>query len=128
MNQPRSIRNVLHTALLMLVLSCAGHIHDHVCLDGQEAPATLHFEYLGGHPEHADDGTHADVENDLMPQLMLTKTLQQGSPVFLIPVALVMMEERPLQRPHYSPTDERVVYHHPSDLLPPSQAPPSYSA
>lgn len=128
MNQPRPIRNVLHTALLMLVLSCAGHIHNHVCLDGQEPPATVHFENLGGHPDHPDDGTHADVENELIPQVLLTKTLDQDTPLFLTAVALVVVEVRPLQRPLYIATDERIVYHHPSDLLPPSQAPPSHSA
>lgn len=128
MNQPRSIHNVLHTALLMLVLSCAGHIHNHVCLDGQEAPVTVHFEYLGGHPEHDDEAAHADVENEMMPQVLLTKTLNQDSPLFLMAVTLVVTDVRPLQRPLYVATEERIVYHQPSDLLPPSQAPPSYSA
>jgi hypothetical protein len=122
-----SIRHLLHAALFMVVLSCAGHIHNHVCLDGQEVAATVHFENLGGHPDdHQDDATHEDVETELTPTVLLTKTLDQDTPLFLTAVALLVTEVRPLQRPLYVATDERIVYHQPSDLLPPSQAPPAY--
>lgn len=123
----RSRLHVLHTALLLLVLCGAGHIHKHICLDGQEATAVVHFENLGGHPDHDDDASHVDIENEMMPQLLLAKALDQDSPLFLTAVALVVTEMRPLQRPLYLPADERAVYHQPSDLLPPSQAPPFHS-
>ncbi len=121
------VQHVLHTALLMLVLSCAGHIHNHVCLDGQEAAAVVHFENLGGHPDHADDATHDDVENELTPQVLLTKTLDQDSPLFLFSTALLLTEAFPLQRPLHFIVEDRSAYHQPAELLPPAQAPPFHS-
>lgn len=125
---PSCAKRFLHTALLMVVLCAAGHVHNHVCLDGQEVASELHFENLGGHPEHEDDATHADVENELMPQVLLTKTLNQDGPLFFTVAALVITEVVVPQRPHYGVADERAVYHPPVDLLPPSQGPPSLSA
>jgi hypothetical protein len=128
MNQPRSIRHLLHTALLLLVLCGAGHIHSHVCLDGQEPAELVHFENLGGHPDHhEDDAVHADVENELMPQILLTKAPDQDSPLFLIAASLLTTRLQPPPRPHYLAVADSDTHHPPDALLPPSRAPPSYS-
>ncbi len=120
---------MLHTALLLLVLCGAGHIHNHVCLDGQEPADFVHFETLGGHPDHHDDdAAHADVENEMMPQVLLTKVMDQDSSLFLISFSLLMMQRlapRPVQ---YVAVDEKEFHRPPSALLPPLRAPPSHSA
>lgn len=128
MNRSRPIRHFLHTALLLVVLSGAGHIHNHVCLDGQEAEALVHFENLGGHPDHhEDDAAHSDIENELIPQMLLTKTPDQDGQLFVAAVLLVLTETLPAQRPHYVVVADGVVLRQPADLTPPSQGPPSSS-
>lgn len=120
---------MLHTALLLLVLCGAGHVHNHVCLDGQEPADLVHFENLGGHPDHhEDDAEHADIENELMPQLLLTKTLDQDSPLIGFALSLVLTTRLPAQRPHYLAAGGPGVYLQPPDLTPPARGPPSYSA
>jgi hypothetical protein len=89
----------------------------------------VHFENLGGHPDHhEDDAAHADIENELMPQVLVTKAPDQDTPLFLVAMALLLTERQSTQPPHYIIADDRGVYLQPSDLLPPSQGPPSYSA
>lgn len=128
MNQPRHMRFLLHTALLLLVLSGAGHIHNHVCLDGQEPADLVHFENLGGHPEHEDDATHVDVENELMPQVLLAKTLGQDNPLHFATLSLLFSERPPVQGPYYLAGTASSHYLQPSELTPPSRGPPTYSA
>lgn len=127
MNQARPV-HWLHTALLLLVLCNTGHIHNHVCLDGQEPADLVHFENLGGHPDHhEDDAAHSDIENELIPQVLLTKTLNQDSPLFALSVALMLTERLPLQRPHYLAIDAHRINLQPSALKPPSRGPPPFS-
>ncbi len=129
MQRPRHMPQLLHTALLMLVLAGAGHIHNHLCLDGQEPAALVHFENLGGHPEHhEDDAAHADIEKELMPQVLLTKMPDQDSSLFLIACALLLYEHQPLQRPLYLAFDDTDIHNPPSELLPPLRAPPTLSS
>lgn len=120
--------HLLHTTLLLLVLCGAGHIHNHVCLDGLGPPELVHFEHLGGHPDHHEDDIHADVENELMPQVLLTKVPDQDSPLFLVACALLLSQRQPPQRPHFLAFDNRNIHPPPTDLLPPLRAPPSYSS
>ena len=128
MNQS-CIHKLLHTALLLLVFCGAGQIHNHVCLDGQEPAALVHFENLGGHPDHHDDdAAHSDIENELLPEGLLTKTLDQDGPLFAVALSLVLTERLPLQRPHYLLMDATSLHPPPFVLLPPSRAPPAYSA
>src|SRR5690606_13890768 len=75
MTQSRHARYLLRTAMLLTVLVVVGHIHSHLCLDGQEPALSVHFEAFNGHPDHADDhyadAEHVDVENELVPQGLL---------------------------------------------------------
>lgn len=119
--------HLLHTALLMLVLSGVGHIHNHVCLDGQEPPELVHFENLGGHPDHHADEVHTDIEKELIPQVLLTKLPDQDSSLFLITCSLLLSQRQPLQRPHYLAFADRNIHPPPSALLPPLRAPPAHS-
>jgi hypothetical protein len=119
-------KNFLYTALLLLVLSCVGNIQSHLCLDGQEPAVSMHFENLSGHPEHAEEEQHVDVENDLVPQVMPGKTLDQDSPLFLIAVSLLLNLEQ--LQPQIFVVQDGVDFIQPvAALLPPLRAPPIYS-
>lgn len=129
MTKPLLARRLLHTALLLLVLCGAGHVHNHVCFDGLEPATLVHFENLGGHPDHDEDDTnHADVENELMPQVLLTKTANPDGQLFVIATALVLNELSPSQHPTYEMLDEQFIHYQAPHLLPPAQAPPSHSS
>jgi hypothetical protein len=123
---PDYVRHLLHTALLLLVLAGAGSIHSHVCFDGQEAPLTVHFENLSGHPDHHDDEIHVDVENKLLPQAVPGKPADQDAPLFMIAVLFLFIT--PKSQPQRYRTHRDLDFHHPpADLLPPLRAPPANS-
>lgn len=66
-------------ALLFTGLSNA-HAHVHLCFDGQEAPAAVHW-LEDGHPttgHHEDDAEHADVDVDV-PTPALSKSLKHDA-------------------------------------------------
>lgn len=122
------VYKLLHTALLLLVLCSAGQVHNHLCFDGMEPASLVHFENLGGHPDHdEDEAEHVDQENEMMPQVLLTKAPDLDSQLFIITAAFLLTERRVAHRPNYDILDERLVYHQPSDLLPPAQGPPPHS-
>lgn len=139
------VRHFLHTTLLLLVLGNAGHIHSHVCLEGQAPSNVVHFENLGGHPghhdhdhhdshdqhvdaEHSGDSDHVDIAKELLPQVMLPKTLDQDAPLFALAPSVVLAERLPMQRPWYLAIDARDRYLQPEHLIPPSRGPPAHSA
>jgi hypothetical protein len=124
MRSTRTIHSLLYTALLLLVLVGLGHVHNHICLDGQEPQSVVHFENLGGHPDHPDDATHADVENELTPQLLSGKPPSEDAPVLLLSFSLLFLILQPRDR-NWSVTQETEPYHPPPVSLPPSRAPPS---
>jgi|Laugrespbdmm15dd_1035085.scaffolds.fasta_scaffold76617_2 hypothetical protein len=128
MHKHAYMRRLLHTALLLLVLSGVGHIHNHICLDGKEPAELVHFENLGGHPDHHEDDIHADVENELMPQVLLTKVPNQDSVLFLLTCSLLLCQHQPRQRQHYLTSDDHQNPRPPSELLPPLRAPPAHSS
>jgi hypothetical protein len=119
-----SHRNLLHLALLLLVLVGVGHVHNHLCFDGQEPPSVVHFENLGDHPHHKDDATHDDVEEELTPQFLSGKPADLDAPVFLLVFSLLCLILRPRNR-SWSVTQETEPYRPPPVSLPPSRAPPS---
>jgi hypothetical protein len=114
----------MYTALLFLVLVGLGHVHNHICLDGQEPSSLVHFENLGGHPAHEEDATHVDVENELTPQLLSGKPVDLDAPAFLLSFSLLLLILQPRDR-NWSVNLETEPYHPPPVSLPPSRAPPS---
>jgi hypothetical protein len=118
---------LLHLALLLLVLSGVGSIHSHRCLDGQEPAFTVHFENLNGHPEHAVDEAHVDVEQDLTAQALPVKAPDQDSPLFLTALSFLFFCVRLPQRPPHGVQRDNHFHQPPSALLPPLRAPPHHS-
>lgn len=134
---------MLRAAMLMTVLLVVGHIHSHLCLDGQESGVSVHFETFSGHPDHDDDHAleiaghhhdgdidqhHNDVENELVPQGLLASKApgHDAPPVLLLAFALQLAYQPSSSQLHYQRRDE---LNHPPHvpLFPPSRGPPSYS-
>lgn len=127
MRLPKTAGYFLHTALLLLVLAGVGNIHSHLCLDGQEAAVSVHFENLNGHPQHAAEEVHVDVDNELMTQVLPGKAPDQDSPLFLTACFLLFCLRLP-SSPHYIVHQDSDYHQSPPDLLPPSRAPPHHSS
>lgn len=65
-------RSLLNRPLLLTLLLAAlltarvGGAHLHLCFDGSEPPASLHFSDAGHHDDHHADEAHDDVDVSLI--------------------------------------------------------------
>ncbi len=123
----RQAKNLLHTGMLLMVVMVIGHIHSHLCLDGQDLALSVHFETFNGHPDHAGDDHHVDVKNELVPQGLPGKAPDQDAPLFLLAYSRLFMF-RPLPRRFYCQRRDDLCHFPPPRLLPPSRAPPTHSS
>ncbi len=124
---PKRAKFFLHTALLLLVLAGVGDIHSHLCMDGQEAAVSVHFENLNGHPDHAGDKAHDDIDSELIAQVLPGKSLDQDTPLFLAACLFVFCVRRPAQQ-HYVVQNDNSFYEAPAWLHPAPRAPPHHSS
>jgi hypothetical protein len=85
-------------SIFMLLLLCgimlsgrAAGIHLHLCFDGSEPPASVHFEDAGHHGEHHADEEHQDLDLSLAFEA-IAKAVKQGLdlPVFLLAALLLL--------------------------------------
>jgi hypothetical protein len=128
MKYTRHARYLLRTAMLLTVLMVVGHIHGHLCLDGQEPALSVHFETFNGHPDHEDDGSHDDVENELVPQgLLASKAPHHDAPALLLAFSLLFVFQPSSRQLNYQRRDE-IDHPSPPPLFPPSRGPPSHSS
>lgn len=89
---------VRRSSLLLLLLLCgimlfgrSAGIHLHLCLDGSEPPASVHFEDAGHHGEHHADEQHQDLDLSLAFEA-IAKAVKQGLdlPAFLLAALLLL--------------------------------------
>jgi hypothetical protein len=58
-------------AVLLLLIASSSHIHLRYCLDGDEAPVSIHFETNDSHPSEIDlisgiaEADQSDIESEL---------------------------------------------------------------
>jgi hypothetical protein len=57
----RRLSALLGLCIAFFVVQVAG-VHLHLCMDGQEAPSSLHLSDAGLHEDHHDDGDHDDLD------------------------------------------------------------------
>ena len=127
MNILTSRLSLLYTSLLLMVLVGAGHIHSHICLDGQELAALVHFENLGDHPVHDASEIHTDIEQELNPELVAGKLLGHDVMLFLAASLIQDQAESTLAGQIYTEDKDR-YFSSQTSLLPPPRAPPAYSS
>lgn len=97
---------LLWSVILAVLVVRLGDTHLHLCFDGQEAPASVHFADASVHhdQEHEDDATHAD--QDVQPFLgTLVKSDDDSQPLLAMIVGTLLTIE----------------------LLPPDPAPPAFN-
>ena len=117
-------------AALLLVLASSSHIHLRYCLDGDEAPVSIHFESSDTHPNDiatisdlAEDD-QADVEGELSLDTLLTKIFETVTDAvavstFSIPEILSEPQDYLLL------IGQEILPDTPATLLPPPRAPPA---
>jgi hypothetical protein len=114
-------------AVLLLVLSSASHIHLRYCLDGDEAPVSVHFESKETHSddtgETGHDSNKADIETELSLEIVLAKLAKHTADS-----TAILPAEFSLTATSYSPAkvppEQVVPPQQSSRSLPPSRAPP----
>jgi hypothetical protein len=131
--QRHLIQQLFHAALLMLVLASVGHLHGHAAAEPHDEHPhgfTVHFENFGKHAathitaHHDDDlGLHATHETELVPQALLSKSIDHDAPLFLLSLCLLFII-RQVQPPPLPTLRAGKHYYPPPDLLPPPRAPP----
>ena len=111
-------------AVLAFVLVNIGDIHSHFCLDGQEPAVSLHFENLGGHPDHdVEDQEHNDFENEVTLKSLKTKTSDLSKLFVSIAEEGISFEITSSEIISH-PLEEWLLPQRPASILPPLRAPP----
>jgi len=114
-------------AALLLVYSSASHIHLRYCLDGDEAPISVHFESKESHSSDQITEGHgsdkADIEAELSLDFLLAKLAKHTADS-----SAVLSDDYSFSLTKYShptvPSEQVMPPRHPESLLPPSRAPP----
>ncbi len=117
-------------AVLLLLLANTSHIHLRYCLDGDEAPVSIHFETEDSHPESLpladspDESSLADVESELSLDTLLAKIFKASAESVAIPVYHLPPISAASQRA-YLLLEHEALPDKPETFLPPTRAPPA---
>lgn len=117
-------------AVLLLLLANTSHIHLRYCLDGDEAPVSIHIETDDSHPaslllaDSPDESNLADVESELSLDTLLVKIFKASAesvalPVYYVPPITAASQRAWLLLEHEALPDK------PESFLPPTRAPPA---
>lgn len=114
-------------AVCLLVLSSSSHIHLRYCLDGNEAPVSVHFESTDNHVQEIDSAEDtADVESELSFDTLLAKLFKNGLDSVvssnLADFSLATHSVHAIAQP-----TQEILPDAPGTLFPPSRAPPTIS-
>lgn len=114
----------------MLLLANSSHIHLSYCLDGDEAPVSVHFETRDSHPgdlatvENLVEVDQVDIESELSLDTLLgklSKTLADSVAVSTFHIPSIS-EDFPSP---YVPIGREILPDRPTALFPPPRTPPA---
>jgi hypothetical protein len=127
MTVPKVLLRALLTLVAIAVIAMpASGVHLHLCFDGAEAPATVHFGEDGkGHTEPATQGTHSDTDVELGAPAVAKKADRTFDLPSLMVVAHVLLRVPvPAQAVLPETDDATVIVSSSYRILPPLRAPP----
>lgn len=116
-------------AVFLLVFANASHIHLRYCLDGDEAPVSIHFETEDSHPsqvaasDNLAEEDWADIEKELSLDSLLAKISKVATDFVAISdfgIPAIAWETQFSTRL----VEREILPNSPEALLPPSRAPP----
>lgn len=117
-------------AVFLLLLANTSHIHLRYCLDGGEAPVSIHFETEDSHPKSlvlADElaeSDQADVESELSLETLLAKIFKVSAGFVPVPVYYLPPIFGPSHKA-FLPLEHEALPDKPQTILPPNRAPPA---
>lgn len=116
-------------AVLLLVFANSSHFHIRYCLDGAEAPISIHFESEETHASnvatidnHGDDNL-ADIESELSIESLLTKLSKTPTDLAILAFNLHSISEA--SKTPFQIVGREILPDKPVTLLPPARAPPA---
>lgn len=119
-------------AVLLLLFTSSSHIHIRYCLDGEEAPVSIHFETDDSHPSDIDfvDGIAESDQADVESELSLDTLRDKSSKVSIDIDVVTLSSIYPLAAVTKSLNfflfrESETLPSNPATLLPPSRAPPA---
>ena len=117
-------------AVLLLVLANSSHIHLRYCLDGAEAPISIHFESGETHAsevatiDNLGEEDLADVESELSLDSLLAKFSKTPTDSLAISAfSYPLISDEP--KISYQLVRREILPDKPESLLPPTRAPPA---
>ena len=115
---------VLLTLLCVtILLARVGGAHLHLCFDGSEPPASLHFNEVDHQAEHHTDAEHDDLDISAVGDVVTKSGLSSLDLPALLLVVLLLSLLTTLYKPaHTRPAHAFAAS--PPFLLPPSRGPP----
>lgn len=117
-------KSIIYFISAFLVFQQAGDIHSHFCLDGKEPAVSLHFENLGGHPDHdEEEQVHNDYESELSINALQAKSSGTDF-VYLINLFPELFTVLSGQQNFSITVIESFIQKDSSAYLPPLRAPP----
>lgn len=111
-----------------LLLSRVGSAHLHLCFDGKEPAASLHFVDGGHHADHHVGEAHDDLDLSLIGDA-LNKSGKLGLDLSLLLFAAFCLSFLLFTRRHIAPVDPpRAKPTSPRSIRPPLRGPPLHAA
>ncbi|MDP4744690.1 MAG: hypothetical protein NWS22_07635 [Porticoccaceae bacterium] len=117
-------------AVLLLVLVSSSHIHLRYCLDGAEAPISIHFESEETHAfeiatiDNLGEEDLVDIESELSLDSLLakfSKTPTDSLAIFAFDLPAISTESKT----SFQLVRRKILPDQPETLLPPTRAPPA---
>lgn len=114
--------------LAVIAMPVSGE-HLHMCLDGSEAPASIHLTDDGAHHPGLDTGfDHEHHDTDIsLTGIALVKKVDGTLDAQALVAAAVLFLRLPVAAPNFIPRNDVsvAVATRPADLLPPPRGPPA---
>ncbi|MEZ5516922.1 MAG: hypothetical protein R3F41_05575 [Gammaproteobacteria bacterium] len=117
-------------AALLLIFASSSHIHQRFCLDGDEAPISIHFESEDSHSidlvtiDDLAEVDQADVERELSFDTLLSKIFKTAT-VAIAVSTFHLPETTGNSKEPFTIIRSEFLPDGPESLLPPSRAPPA---
>ena len=108
-------------ALIIWLFANLSGMHVHYCFDGQEPLMSTHFDVLGGHPVHAAEDNHEDVDDENFTPVFF-KIFHLD--ILLLCAALLLVLLPFIDKPRFTFRKNPPLWRAPQQLRPPLRAPP----
>lgn len=122
---PSVIRRIGVVLLLAFISVRVGDAHLHMCLDGSEAPVTVHTADSSTHSESHHHQAEHQQDRDVEPLDAVLLKAGLAADVFVLAVSSYLIALIPLPTGHPAEMADLPELRPPSQILPPLRGPPA---